>query len=142
MPATTKATKKIKTTTTILKSKVLDEELESLEGKTGYSTGFAILWTPKVNSAKEGEVKFAEKTICIYSTNLNDALDTLRHEFFEILIYHAQKPHVDLIKVLFHIISTQAYENKEEMIECLVSLVSSSPSSSSLPSSSDKEPIT
>ena len=99
-------------------------------------TGFVIKWTPKVESAKEGEVKLAEKTICIYSTNLQDALDTLRHEFFEILIYDAQKPHVDLIKILFNIVSIQAYEKKEDMIECLVSLTSS------YSSLSDKKPIT
>ena len=110
-------------TVLMLKSKILHDELKSLEKKTGIKTGYAIQWTPKIDSAKEGEVKFAEKTICIYSTNLHDALNTLRHEFFEILVCNAQKPYVDLIKILFHIISNQAYENKEEMIECLVSLV-------------------
>jgi len=108
---------------TILKSKILNDELESLENKTGIKTGYSIQWTPDVDSTKEGEVKFAEKIICIYSTNLDDATDTLRHEFFEILICHTQKPYVELIKILFHIISKQAYENKEEMVECLVSLV-------------------
>ncbi len=104
----------------ILKSKVLNDELESLEKKTGYS----IRWTPDVDSTKEGKVIFSEKTICIYSTNLNDATYTLRHEFFEILICHTQKPYIDLIKILFHIVSSQAYEKKEDVIESLVSLVS------------------
>ena len=107
----------------VLNSKILNDELESLEKKTSTDIGYVIQWTPKVDSAKEGEVKFSEKTICIYSTNLQDALDTLRHEFFEILVCNVQKPYIDLIKILFHIISSQAYENKEEMIECLVSLV-------------------
>lgn len=106
-----------------LNSKILNDELQSLEKKTGTHTEYTIRWTPKVDSVKEGEVKFSEKTIYIYSTNLQDALDTLRHEFFEILVCNAQKPYVDLIKILFHIVSNQAYENKEEMIECMVSLI-------------------
>jgi len=121
--STTNNSSRRRKTKTTLKSNVLHNELEALERKTGVKTSYSIRWTPDVDCTKEGEVKFAEKIICIYSTNLDDATDTLRHEFFEILVCNAQKPYVDLIKILFHIISDQAYENKEEMIECLVSLV-------------------
>ena len=88
-----------------LNSKILNDELQLLETKTGIKTDYAIQWTPKVDSAKEGKVKFAEKIICIYSTNLQDALDTLRHEFFEVLVCNAQKPYVDLNQdsVSYHI---------------------------------------
>ena len=34
----------------ILKSKVLDDELKSLEKKTGMNTGYAIQWTPNTHS--------------------------------------------------------------------------------------------
>ena len=103
-----------------LKSSILKDELEKLEQITGINTGCKIVWTPKVDSRKEGEV--LEKTIHIYSCNLEDAVHTLQHEFFDILICRTNKPYVEVINTLLSIISEKTYQEKEEVVEILVRL--------------------
>ena len=104
-----------------LESHILKDELEKLEQMTGIKTKCKIVWIPKVKSKKEGEV--LEKTIYIYSCNLKDAIHTLQHEFFDILICRTNKPYVELINTLLSIISEKTYQEKEEIVEILVRLV-------------------
>ena len=103
-----------------LESHILKDELEKLEQITGINTGSKIVWNPKTESKKEGEV--LGKTICIYSCNLKDAIHTLQHEFFDILICRTNKPYVEIINTLFSIISENTYQEKEEIVEILVRL--------------------
>ena len=103
-----------------LESNILKDELEKLEQITGIHTGCNIVWTPKIESKKEGEV--LEKTIHIYSCNLKDAIHTLQHEFFDILICKTNKPYVEIINTLLSIISEKTYQEKEEIVEMLVRL--------------------
>jgi len=58
-----------------LESHILKNKFEKLEQITGIDTGYKIIWTPKTESKKEGEV--LGKTIYIYSCNLEDAIHTL-----------------------------------------------------------------
>ena len=51
-----------------LESNILKNELEKLEEITGINAECNIVWTPKTESKKEGEVM--GKTIYIYSCNL------------------------------------------------------------------------
>ena len=104
----------------LLESHILKDELEKLEQITGIKTECKILWTPKVESKKEGEV--LGKTICIYSCNLKDAIHTLQHEFFDILICRTNKPYIEIINTLLSIMSEKIYQNKEEVVETLVRL--------------------
>lgn len=83
-----------------------------------------VLWIPKADHTKEGEV--VGNTIYIYSTNLADALKTLRHEFFDAMICTASKPYLELINALLSAISGQAYFKKEEIVELLVRMMGSS----------------
>lgn len=80
-----------------------------------------VLWIPKADSVKEGEV--VGNTIYIYSTNLADALETLQHEFFDAMISAALRPYLDLINALLSVISEQAYCKKEEVVESLVRMM-------------------
>ena len=105
----------------LLESHVLKDELEKLEQITGIKTECKIAWTPKIKSKKEGEV--LEKTIHIYSCNLEDAIHTLQHEFFDILICRTNRPYVEIINTLLSIISEKSYHEKEEIVEILVRLV-------------------
>ncbi|MDH3488072.1 MAG: hypothetical protein OEL82_08515 [Nitrosopumilus sp.] len=50
-----------------LESNIIKDELEKLEHITGINTGYKIVWTPKMESKKEGEV--LGETIYIYSCN-------------------------------------------------------------------------
>jgi len=104
-----------------LESYILKDELEKLEEITGINTGCNIVWTPTPDSKKEGEV--LGKTIHIYSCNLKDAVHTLQHEFFDILICRTNKPYVEVINALLSIISEKTYQEKEEVVEILVRLV-------------------
>ena len=103
-----------------LESRFLKDELEKLEQIAGINTECKIVWTPKVESKKEGEV--LGKIIYIYSCNLADAIHTLQHEFFDILICKTNKPYIDIINVLLSIISEKAYQEKEDVVEALVRL--------------------
>ena len=104
-----------------LESSILKDELENLEQITRTNTGCKIVWTPKIESKKEGEV--LGKTIHIYSCNLKDAIHTLQHEFFDILICRTNKPYVEIINMLLSIIFEKTYHEKEEIVEILVRLV-------------------
>ena len=106
--------------TTILKES-LKEELDRLKKKSGINANFEVLWIPKTTSAKEGEV--IGNKIYIYSTNFSDALETLRHEFFDAMICSATTPYLDLINVLLSVISEKAYQKKEDVVESLVRMM-------------------
>lgn len=103
--------------TTIL-DESLKEELDRLKKKSGANTNLEVLWIPKTDYTKEGEV--IGNKIYIYSTNLGDALETLRHEFFDAMISAASKPYLELVNVLLSVVSRQAYCKKEEVVESLV----------------------
>jgi len=105
---------------TILKE-TLKGELDSLKKKSGINTDLEVLWIPKTDYTKEGEV--IGNRIYIYSTNLADALETLRHEFFDAMICSATSPYLDLINSLLSIISEQAYQKKEDVVESLVRMM-------------------
>ena len=104
-----------------LESNILKDELEKLKQITGINTGHKIVWIPKTGSKKEGEV--IGKTIHIYSCNLEDAVHTLQHEFFDILVCRTNRPYVEIINALLSIISEKTYQEKEEVVEILVRLV-------------------
>lgn len=103
-----------------LESQILKKELENLEQMTGTKTRYKIIWIPK-DSAKEGEV--VGNTIYVYSTNFTDALETLRHEFFDALVSSVSKPYLDLVNALLSVISEKAYQKKEEVVESLVGMM-------------------
>lgn len=103
-----------------LESQTLKKELENLEQMTGIKTDCKIIWTPKTESKKEGEV--LEKTIYIYSLGLEQAVHTLRHEFFDMIIGKTNKPYVELINTLLSVISEKIYQKKEDVVEVLVRL--------------------
>ena len=105
----------------LLESNILKDELKKLEQITRIRTECKIVWTPKVESKKEGEV--LGETIYIYSCNLKDAIHTLQHEFFDILICRTNKSYVESINTLLSIISEKTYQEKEEIVEILVRLV-------------------
>ena len=88
---------------------------------TGIETECKISWIPKTESKKEGEV--LGKTIHIYSCNLEDAIHTLQHEFFDILVCRTNKPYVEVINTLLSVISEKTYQEKEEVVEILVRLI-------------------
>lgn len=108
---------------TILKE-ALEQELDRLQKKSGINTNFEVLWIPKTDSAKEGEV--IGNRIYIYSINFTDAIETLRHEFFDAMISSVTTPYLDLINVLLSVISEKAYQKKEDVVESLIGMMRNS----------------
>lgn len=102
-------------------TRMLQKELDCLKQKSMTGLDLKVLWIPKTDYTKEGEV--IGNTIYIYSTNLADALETLRHEFFDAMISMALKPYLELINALLSVISEQAYCKKEEVVESLVRMI-------------------
>jgi hypothetical protein len=102
-------------------TRMLEKELDCLKQKSMMGLDLKVLWIPKTDYTKEGEV--IGNRIYIYSTNLTDALETLRHEFFDAMICSATSPYLDLINALLRIISEQAYQKKEDAVESLVRMM-------------------
>jgi len=103
-----------------LDSQILKDELERLEHMTRIKTKCNLVWTPITESKIEGKV--VGDTIYIYSCNLTDAIHTLRHEFFDILVSRTNKPYVKIINALLLAMSGKIYHDKEEIVESLVRL--------------------
>lgn len=99
----------------------LEKELERLKARTRIKSNFKVVWSPKMDSKKEGEV--VGNTVFIYSMNVDEALQTLRHEFVDIIVSSAIQPYLKLINVLLSTISEDAYKKKEEAVEALLKLL-------------------
>ncbi len=99
----------------------LREELDRLKKASGTNADLDVLWVPKADSAKEGEV--IGSRIYVYSTDFAGALETLRHEFLDAVVCGAIAPYVELINALLSVISEKAYRKKEDAIESLVRMV-------------------
>ncbi len=102
-------------------SLILEEELERLKARVGIKTDFTVVWLPKADSKKEGEV--VGNTIFVYSSDIDEALQTLRHEFVDIIVSSAIQPYLKLVNILLSAISEDAYKKKEEAVEALLKLL-------------------
>ena len=101
----------------------LREELDRLKKASGTNADLDVLWVPKADSAKEGEV--IGSRIYVYSTDFAGALETLRHEFLDAVVCGAIAPYVELINALLSVISERAYLKKEDAVESLVRMAGS-----------------
>ncbi len=99
----------------------LASELNRLQKTTGNNHQFDLVWSPQSDSYIEGRVE--ENVITIYSENIADAIDTLQHEFVDYIISQAIKPYVNLVNSLMSIITKDAYETKEDVVESLLRLM-------------------
>ena len=104
-------------------SKSLQDELDKLKSITGIKKEFKIIWSPRQNGKKEGEV--IGNTIYIYSTSSHMALETLRHEFFDLIVSNAIRPYMNLVNALLSVIGEISYKSKEETVESLLLLCQS-----------------
>lgn len=91
----------------------------------------SVEWHPHNESDLSGKVE--EHVIYIFDKDFAEAIDTLRHEFFDFLVSLAIKPY-EKIASYYRLISNslikklgeEAYREKEEVIEALVKLMESS----------------
>lgn len=102
-------------------SLILEEELERLKARAGIKTEFKVVWLPKADSKKEGEV--VGNTIFVYSLDVDKALQTLQHELVDVVVSSAIEPYLELVNTLLSAISEDAYKKKEEAVETLLKLL-------------------
>ena len=100
---------------------LLVAELDRLQKITDNNQQFDLIWSPQSNSQIEGKVD--ENTITIYSKNIEDAMNTLQHEFVDYIISQAIKPYVKLVNLLMSMITKDAYEIKEDAVESMLRLM-------------------
>ncbi len=98
----------------------LEKELQRLQELTGKNNNFELVWTPTPDSHIEGKIE--DNTITIYSQDIKQATETLRHEFVDYIVCDAIKPYIKLVNVLLSVITKNAYYKKEESVEMLSSL--------------------
>lgn len=101
--------------------KFLKEELARLIQQSGDGHDLNVVWVPRIDSKKEGEV--VGKMIFVYSPYTRQAVETLRHEFVDYLICKAIEPYQDLVNALLSVLSEKAYRKKEEMVESILKIL-------------------
>ena len=95
----------------------LREELENLKRITGLGSGLNLIWDPDSCNPLSGEVKGS--TLYVYDESEKNALDTLRHEFFDYCISKAIQPYRQVTNTLIKLLNENAYKQKEEIVEGL-----------------------
>jgi hypothetical protein len=95
----------------------LREELEHLKHISGLGSALNLVWAPDPGKALSGEVKGS--TVYIYDESEKQALDTLRHEFFDYCISKAIQPYRQVTNTLIKLLNENAYTQKEEIVEGL-----------------------
>jgi len=99
----------------------LRSELELLKAGTGMGQELSVRWVPDPGSKMCGEVK--EGVIYIYEESLEEALETLRHEFVDYLVSQAIEPYMSVANKLIQLLNEEAYRRKERIIGALVNLL-------------------
>lgn len=101
----------------------LKNELKALKRKAGITDDLEVIWAPDADSKLSGEVK--GKKIYIYEEDEEKAVNTLIHEFIDLLVSRALEPYISLVNVMIKLLNDIAYRRKEETIETIVRLLAS-----------------
>ena len=111
----------------VLKSR-LEEELERLKGMFGLGLELRVVWMPGgLKRSVDGNLLSGEvrgNVIIIYDSELEAALETLKHEFLDYVISHEiEEPYKELINRLIDGFEAVMYRRKERLIERLIQAV-------------------
>ncbi|RSN76291.1 hypothetical protein [Candidatus Methanodesulfokora washburnensis] len=101
----------------------LKNELMMIKRKAGITDDLEVIWAPDADSKLSGEVK--GKTIYIYESEEEKAVNTLIHEFIDFLVSRALEPYISFANAMIKLLSDIAYRRKEETIETIVRLLTS-----------------
>lgn len=105
---------------TSLEEPRLQEAFKTLTGKLGIE-GLRLVWMPSVNNELSGEVK--DGTVYIYTSDLDKAIETLKHELVDCLLTsRIVNPLVQIINLLIKLRENEIYEEKEKLVEVLFRL--------------------
>lgn len=113
----------------------LEKELDRLVKKYGRGVELRLNWEPigyrewyddkwQVTHHEEGRYVKEAHTIEVYSVTLEDAIETLRHEYFEYLLDEIIAPgdvlFNEMSKAFCRAFSMTRYQDKERLIESLI----------------------
>jgi len=94
----------------------VEEELSRLERTIGLGHELSVRWVPNRGFDKHGEVR--DKVIYVYDVGLDEALETLRHEFIDYCIsVEVVEPLVSLINLQKAMIENLTYRRKETLVD-------------------------
>lgn len=99
----------------------LQEELEILKSTSKLGFELDVAWRPDKGNPLVGEV--VNKTIRIYESDESKALSVLNHEFIDCAISQAIRPYKSIANTLVKLLNSEAYANKEEIVEGLSRLL-------------------
>jgi len=102
----------------------LDDELERLKKATGFGHELRVVWCRSCSSSLSGKVE--DDVVYVYEENFDEALNVLRHEFFDYLVSFAVKPYERaasyyraMVNALIKKLGEEAYLEKEKVVEVL-----------------------
>ena len=107
----------------------LEDELEMMKTISKQGLKLKVLWSPREGGPLSGEVK--GKTIYIYESDEEKALDFLEHEFVDYLVTMGIDPFKLMVNSLIKLVNRMAYLNKEKSVEALRALLKERRGSSS-----------
>ena len=108
-----------------VKANPLDAELSRLKQITNMGHELKIHWQPDTILNKEGMVlrgKVVGNVILIFDKELEQAKETVRHEFIEYLIDKAVEPYRNLLNNFMLHFQNEAYEKREECVKALLTI--------------------
>jgi len=101
----------------------LKNELKALKRKAGITDDLDVVWAPDADSKLSGEVR--GNTIYIYESEEEKAVNTLIHEFIDLLVSRTLELYVSFANAMIKLLNDIAYRRKEEIIETIARLLAS-----------------
>ena len=103
-------------------TKKLEAELHRLKNRIGMGHELKLRWMPNGSDKLSGEVR--GNTIYLYDTHIDEALETLHHEFIDYIISGAtEATYKKFINFLVTVVEEINYQKKEEVINKLSRLL-------------------
>lgn len=106
----------------------LDHELDRLKRRTNKGHELKVHWQPgHICYNKEGKPlrgKVVGNVILVFDKDLQDAKETLQHEFIEYLVDKAIEPYRNLLNNFMLYFQSVAYGKREECVKALSKLIS------------------
>lgn len=99
----------------------LVEELKRLQEKLCVGHELSVKWLPNGHEKLSGEVKGDQ--IYVYEKDEEEAVKTLKHEFFDYVVSKIIEPYERIANKLIGLINDEAYCRKEKLIEVLAALI-------------------
>jgi hypothetical protein len=105
----------------MMTQQVLEQALQRLQETLGLGHVLTVLWQPSDAHPLSGEVK--HQVIYIYEREEEKALATLHHEVVDYYVSKAIEPYQNVLNALIKMVTTDAYQRKEQIVNALVNLV-------------------